>query len=169
VEAEGHIASCAGRCLNNSFYRLANEQVNKVKAGVEGAFGCDIDYAMLIELYGARQDGGRYSSAECMGSETSIVVGKSGPKHIRTSYVDGQNLTMPVSMRRLTRLANGFSTKIENHASAVAGHYMHYNFRRIHRTLRVTPAVEAGITDPTWTIEELLTSMGLQIAFDDSE
>jgi hypothetical protein len=72
-----------------------------------------------------------------------------------------------MSMRRLSRLANGFSTKIENHAYAVAVHYMHYNLRRIHRTLRVTPAIEAGIADPTWTIEGLLNSMGPQIAFDD--
>ena len=128
---------------------------------VEGAFGCDVDYAMLIKIYGASQEEVRYSPAECLGSETKIVSGNPDRKHISTSYVERQNLTMRMSMRRFTRLTNGFSKKIENHGYAVAIHYMHYNFCRIHKSLRITPAMEAGITDHVWTIEEMLDKVGL--------
>jgi len=128
---------------------------------VEGAFGCDIDYAMLIKIYGASQEEVRYSPAECLGSETKIISGNPDRKHISTSYVERQNLTMRMSMRRFTRLTNGFSKKIENHGYAVAIHYMHYNFCRIHKSLRITPAMEAGITDHVWTIEEMLDKVGL--------
>ena len=124
---------------------------------VEGAFGCDVDYAMLIKIYGASQEEVRYSPAECLGSETKIISGNPDRKHISTSYVERQNLTMRMSMRRFTRLTNGFSKKVENHAYAVAIHYMHYNFCRIHKTLRVTPAMEAGISDHIWSLEDLIS------------
>jgi len=88
-------------------------------------------------------------------------MGDPDPKHISTSYVERQNLTMRMSMRRFTRLTNGFSKKVENHAYAVAIHYMHYNFVRIHKTLRVTPAMEAGLAEHVWTIEEMLDRVGL--------
>jgi len=87
-------------------------------------------------------------------------MGNPDPKHVSTSYVERQNLTMRMSMRRFTRLTNGFSKKVENHAYAVAIHYMHYNFCRVHKTLRVTPAMEAGITDHVWNGEEMLSRLG---------
>lgn len=126
---------------------------------VEDAFGGDIDYAMLVKTYGNPQsttDQRRYSPAECTGTEKLTVCGKPDKKEISTSYVERQNLTMRMSMRRFTRLTNGFSKKIENLEAAVALHFMHYNFCRIHKTLRVTPAMEAGITDHVWTLEEII-------------
>jgi IS1 family transposase len=127
---------------------------------VEGAFGCEVDYAMLIKLYGGSQEETRYSPAECIGCETKIIQGKPDRKHISTSYIERQNLTMRMSMRRFTRLTNGFSKKVENHAYAVAIHYMHYNFVRVHKSLRITPAMEAGLTNHVWTIEEMLSRIG---------
>ncbi len=124
---------------------------------VEGAFGADVDYAMLVKLYESSHEETRYSPAECVSCERKAIMGKPDPKHISTSYVERQNLTMRMSMRRFTRLTNGFSKKVENHAYAVAIHYMHYNFCRIHKTLRVTPAVEAAITNHVWTLGELVS------------
>ena len=122
---------------------------------VEGAFGADVDYAQLVKIYGASQEEIRYSPAECIGCETKIIQGNPDPAHISTSFVERQNLTMRMSMRRFTRLTNGFSKKVENHAYAVALHYMHYNFARIHQTLRCTPAMEAGLADHVWSLEEI--------------
>jgi len=125
---------------------------------VENAFGADVDYAMLVKLYGEAKGEGterRYSSGECCGTIKGAVCGDPDEKHISTSFVERQNLTMRMSMRRFTRLTNGFSKKIENHACAVALHYMHYNFGRIHKTLRVTPAMQTGISDHVWTLEEI--------------
>jgi len=126
---------------------------------VEGAFGADIDYAMLIKLYGEITPEGqrKYSPAECIGCKTEVITGNPDRKHISTSYAERQNLTMRMSMRRFTRLTNGFSKKVENHAYHVALHYMHYNFSRIHKTLRVTPAMAAGVTDRLWEIEDIVT------------
>jgi IS1 family transposase len=136
--------------------QLTTDGLRVYLEAVEGAFGADVDYAQLIKIYGGSQDETRYSPAECIGCETKRIQGRPDPKHISTSYVERQNLTMRMSMRRFTRLTNGFSKKVENHAYAVAIHYMHYNFCRIHKTLRVTPAMEAGITDRVWTIAEML-------------
>jgi IS1 family transposase len=124
---------------------------------VEGAFGMDVDYAMLIKLYGspARPDT-RYSPGVCIGTESVQVIGQPDPKHISTSYVERQNLTMRMSMRRFTRLTNAFSKKAENHAHMLAIYFMYYNFCRVHQTLRVTPAMEAGIANHVWTIEEMV-------------
>jgi IS1 family transposase len=122
---------------------------------VEYAFGADVDYAMLIKHYGAVQEETRYSPAQCVGIDTRIISGKPDEKNISTSFVERQNLTMRMSMRRFTRLTNGFSKKVRNHAAAIALHYMHYNFCRIHKTLRVTPAMEAGLTDHVWTLDEV--------------
>src|SRR5437899_7749670 len=107
---------------------------------VEDAFGSDIDYAMLVKLYGASGDSpeSRYSPATCIGCRTGILAGDPDPNHISTSFVERQNLTMRMSMRRFTRLTNGFSKTLENHGHAVAIHYMHYNYCRVHKTLRVT-------------------------------
>jgi IS1 family transposase len=127
---------------------------------VEGAFGAEIDYAMLIKLYGhPRDDTARYSPPECIGTQTHRIMGEPDPAFISTSYVERANLTMRMGLRRFTRLTNGFSKKAENHAYAVGLHYMYYNFGRIHKTLRVTPAMEAGVSDHIWTMEEIAALM----------
>ena len=127
---------------------------------VEGVFGIDVDYAMLIKLYGAPEKADtRYSSGECIGTETQIKAGNPDPKHISTSYVERQNLTMRMSMRRFTRLTNAFSKKVENHEHMLAIYFMYYNFCRVHQTLRVTPAMESGLAGHVWTIEELVSLM----------
>jgi IS1 family transposase len=124
---------------------------------VEEAFGSDIDYAMLVKMYGASNDNpeSRYSPATCIGCRTGVFSGSPDPDHISTSFVERQNLSMRMGMRRFTRLTNGFSKKLENHGHQVALYFMHYNFCRVHKTLRVTPAMEAGLTDHVWTLEEL--------------
>lgn len=125
---------------------------------VEGAFGCDVDYAQLVKLYGNPPDAlkGRYSPAECTGIRKTRVEGDPDPAHVSTSYVERQNLTMRMHMRRFTRLTNGFSKKVENHANAVALHFAYYNFVRIHKTLRITPAMAAGVTDKLWDMDDLV-------------
>ncbi len=125
---------------------------------VEGAFGADIDYAMLVKIYGASNDNpeSRYSPATCIGCRTGVLNGDPNPEYISTSFVERQNLSMRMGMRRFTRLTNGFSKKLENHGHMVALYFMHYNFCRVHKTLRVTPAMEAGLTDHVWSVEELL-------------
>jgi len=120
---------------------------------VEDSFGCEIDYAMLSKIYKSSQEETRYSPAECVGVERKTIMGEPDSNHISTSYVERQNLSMRMGMRRFTRLTNGFSKKVENHAYSVALYFMHYNFARIHRTLRVTPAMEAGVSDHVWDIE----------------
>jgi IS1 family transposase len=122
---------------------------------VEGSFGSEIDYAQLVKVYESSQAETRYSPAECVACERQRIMGNPDPKHISTSYVERQNLSMRMGMRRFTRLTNAFSKKVENHAYSVALYYMHYNFARIHKTLRVTPAMEAGISDHVWTVEEI--------------
>jgi IS1 family transposase len=124
---------------------------------VESAFGLDMDYAMLHKVYRANPEGeSRYSPAKCIGTTSAIISGDPNPKHISTSYVERQNLTMRMSIRRFTRLTNAFSKKLENHAAMVAIYFMYYNFARIHQTFRVTPAMEAGIADHVWSIEEIV-------------
>jgi IS1 family transposase len=124
---------------------------------VEGAFGMDVDYAQLQKIYGAPMDEEvrRYSPARCIGCDMKVVSGNPDPKHVSTSFVERQNLTLRMSNRRFTRLTNAFSKKIDNHCHSVALHYMYYNFCRIHQTLRVTPAMEAKLTDHVWSLEEL--------------
>ena len=124
---------------------------------VEGAFGGDVDYSMLIKIYGnPLEKETRYSPAECNGTKKRSVTGRPDPKHISTSYCERQNLTMRMSIRRFTRLTNAFSKKVENLYYAVSIHFMYYNFSRIHRSLRVTPAMEAGVSNHVWTIEEIV-------------
>lgn len=123
---------------------------------VEEAFGCDIDYAMLVKIYESEQTEVRYSPAKCVSTQNVIISGNPDEKHISTSYIERQNLTMRMSMRRFTRLTNAFSKKVENHAHAIALHYMYYNFVRIHKTLRCTPAMEAGISKTVWSIEDIV-------------
>ena len=124
---------------------------------VEGEFGLDCDYAMLQKIYGAPMDEEvrRYSPARCIGSDMKVVSGNPDPKHVSTSFVERQNLTLRMSNRRFTRLTNAFSKKIDNHRHSVALHYMHYNYCRVHQTLRVTPAMEAGLADHVWSLADL--------------
>lgn len=124
---------------------------------VEEAFGGDIDFAQLIKIYGASGEAQtRYSPGQCIGIECKAVTGTPDPKHISTSFVERQNLTMRMSMRRFTRLTNAFSKKLENHMAAIALHFMHYNFARIHQTLRTTPAMAAGVTSKLWDVEDIV-------------
>ena len=124
---------------------------------VESAFGLEIDYAMLHKVYRSNPEGqARYSPAKCVGTTQALISGDPNPKHVSTSYAERANLSMRMSMRRFTRLTNAFSKKLENHAAMVALYFMYYNFGRIHQTLRVTPAMEAGIADHVWDIEELV-------------
>lgn len=127
---------------------------------VEEAFGGDVDYAMLIKQYkgggSSKSPETRYSPGTCCGMRTEIMQGCPNPEYINTSFVERQNLNMRMSMRRFTRLTNGFSKKIENHAHAVSLHFFYYNFCRIHRSLRVTPAMEAGVADHAWDLSELV-------------
>lgn len=123
---------------------------------VESAFGNEIDYAILEKIYGTAPDAEkRYSPPECISCKRHVLMGKPNPEFVSTSYTERQNLTMRMSMRHFTRLTNAFSKKIENHAHSVALHFMWYNFGRVHKTLRVTPAMEAGITDHVWTLEDV--------------
>ena len=125
---------------------------------VEGAFGMDVDYAMLIKLYGSPSDSPetRYSPASCIGTRTGVLSGSPDPQHISTSFIERQNLNLRMGVRRFTRLTNAFSKKFENHCHHVAIYHAYYNFCRVHQTLRVTPAMEAGIADHVWSLAELV-------------
>ena len=143
--------------------RLANRvqlTTNGHKAyleAVEGAFGADVDYAQLVNLYGPTITApGRYSPAECTGIKKIRREGNPDIRHVSTSYVERQNLTMRMSMRRFTRLTNAFSKKLDNHIHALALYFAFYNFCRIHKTLRVSPAMAAGITDRLWSLEDII-------------
>jgi len=151
--------------MDDIAYRLKNRvqlTTDGLKAyleATENAFGNNIDFAQLIKLYGG--DGGnsnekRYSPVECTGTIKNIIKGNPEEKHISTSHIERQNLTMRMSMRRFTRLTNAFSKKIENHCYAIALHFVYYNFCRIHKTLRVTPAMEAGLTRDIFEIEDIV-------------
>lgn len=128
-------------------------------SAVESAFGAEIDYAMLVKIYGDAPEGreARYSPPVCTGCQVTPISGHPDKHLISTSYAERQNLTMRMGMRRFTRLTNGFSKKVENLEHAVALHYMHYNFARIHQTLRCTPAMEAGVTDHVWSLDEIIS------------
>ncbi len=137
--------------------QLTTDGLKVYMEAVENAFGGNVDYATLTKIYGADPNGEkRYSPATCIGCVAETVQGTPDPKHINTSYVERQNLTMRMSMRRFTRLTNAFSKKVENHAAAVALYFMFYNFGRVHQTLRITPAMAAGVTDHVWSIEEIV-------------
>jgi IS1 family transposase len=127
---------------------------------VEGAFGADVDFAQLVKLYGPTITApGRYSPAECIGARKQRVEGNPDIAHVSTSYVERQNLTMRMSMRRFTRLTNAFSKKLDNHIHALALYFVFYNFTRIHKTLRMSPAMAAGVTDRLWSLEDVITKI----------
>lgn len=144
--------------------QLTTDGLKVYLTAVENAFGCDIDYGVLIKTYESSQEETRYSPAVCTSCERKTVQGNPDPDHVSTSYVERQNLTMRMGMRRFTRLTNAFSKKIENHAYQVALHYMHYNFVRIHKTLRCTPAMESGITDKLWSIDDIVNLLPTPVA-----
>lgn len=154
------IRDLAGRLANR--VQLTTDGHTPYLSAIEGAFGSEIDYAMLIKVYGApepvRDAARRYSPAECIGTDTRVIQGKPDPAHISTSYVERQNLTMRMSMRRFTRLTNAFSKKLENHMHAISLHFAWYNFARPHKSLgnMTTPAMAAGVSDHVWTAEEIV-------------
>lgn len=172
IDADTKIVPCwhVGRRDANAAAEFINDLASRLKhrvmlttdgfkpylEAVEGAFGCEIDYAMLIKLYEQAQDEIRYSPSKVIGTRSEVITGDPFPPMVSTSYVERQNLTMKMSMRRFTRLTNGFSKKLENHMHAIALHYMHYNFVRIPQTLRCTPAMEAGITKRLWSIDDIV-------------
>jgi IS1 family transposase len=148
------IQDCADRISGRP--QITTDALRAYPDAIEAAFGSEVDYAQLHKIYGAATpDESRYSPATCIGADMKVVSGDPDPKHVSTSYVERQNLTMRMHMRRFTRLTNGFSKKFDNHVYAVALHFMHYNFCRIHQTLRITPAMAAGLTDHVWSLEEL--------------
>lgn len=151
------IDDLAGRLAHR--VQLTTDGLRVYLDAVEDYFGSEIDYAMLIKNYSASQEETRYSPAVCTSCERKPVMGHPDPAHISTSYVERQNLTMRMSMRRFTRLTNGFSKKVDNLAYNVALYFMYYNFCRVHQTTRVTPAMEAGIEDHVWEVEDILSMM----------
>lgn len=160
----GRDGECAMAFMDDLASRLAN-RVQLTSDGhkayleaVEGAFGCDVDYAILNKIYGTVLEAakGRYSPAVCLGAKKERIEGKPDPAHVSTSYVERSNLTMRMHMRRFTRLTNAFSKKVENHAYAVALHMMYYNFVRIHSKLRITPAMAAGVSDRLWEVADIV-------------
>jgi IS1 family transposase len=151
------IKDLAGRLANR--VQLTSDGLKVYLEAVEDAFGMNVDYAMLVKQYGKSEDDEsekRYSPAACVGAKRKPVSGNPEWKHISTSFSERQNLTMRMSMRRFTRLTNAFSKKVENHARAIALHFIHYNFARIHQTLKCTPAMKAGVTDRLWSVEDIV-------------
>jgi IS1 family transposase len=164
-----YVGTRDGRAAYHFIHDLKGRLANRVQLttdghkaylqAIEDAFGSDIDYAMLNKIYGpAPKDNSevRYSPAQCMGARRAVISGTPDYRHISTSYTERQNLTMRMSVRRFTRLTNAFSKKVENHEHMLALYFMYYNFARIHQTLRVTPAMEAGVSDHVWSLDEIV-------------
>lgn len=160
-----HVDDRSAKAARAFMYDLANRLSHRVQLTTDGhkayldavddAFGRNIDYGRLVKLYGTPAETGRYSPSKIIGAKCGAVFGNPDKEHISTSFVERQNLTMRMHMRRFTRLTNAFSKKVENHCHAISLHYMFYNFARIHKSLRVTPAMEAGIADHVWEMEEI--------------
>jgi IS1 family transposase len=144
----------------NTKVQLTTDGLKAYLEAVTDAFGSRIDFAQLVKIYGGTGDGvsteKKYSPAECTGAKKNVVSGNPDEKHISTSYVERQNLTIRMSNRRFTRLTNAFSKKIDNHCHALALHFVYYNFVRQHKTLRVTPAMAAGISKRFYSIEDIV-------------
>jgi IS1 family transposase len=152
--AEAFIGDLASRLSNR--VQLTSDGHKAYLDAIEQSFGADIDYAMLIKIYGDAPGAGRYSPGECCGMVMRRVEGRPDPDHISTSYAERANLTLRMQSRRFTRLTNAFSKKIENHEHSVAIHTMHYNFVRIHQTLRCTPAMAAGVSSRLWELTDMV-------------
>lgn len=153
--AHEFIQDCADRVSNR--IQITSDALKVYLDAIDDAFGSDVDYAVLQKIYSApsEEEQRKYSPARCIGCDIKVASGNPDPKHISTSYVERQNLSMRMGMRRFTRLTNGFSKKIENHCHAIAIYFMYYNFGRVHQTLRVTPAMESGLCDHVWTAQEI--------------
>lgn len=155
IAAREFVSDLAGRLAGR--VQITSDGLKVYVSAVLDAFQGDVDYAQLVKIYGGDVDGQkRYSPAVCIGCEKHDVIGNPDPAHVSTSYVERQNLTMRMGMRRFTRLTNAFSKKVENHAAAIALHFMWYNFGRKHQTLKTTPAIAAGVADHIWTVEEIV-------------
>jgi IS1 family transposase len=153
--ATAFIADLSGRLANR--VQLSSDALAAYVEATEQAFGADVDYGQIVKFYEAEPIGpGRYSPPHVAGAQRTTIAGNPDPALISTSYIERQNLTMRMSMRRFTRLTNAFSKKIENLRAAVSLHFAHYNFVRVHRTLRVTPAMEAGVSGRLWSLDELV-------------
>jgi IS1 family transposase len=153
--AKDFMQDVADRLANR--VQLTTDALKSYLDAVEDAFGGDIDYAKLVKLYGETTAGaGRYSPAECTGTKKERMMGAPDPAHISTSYVERQNLSMRMGMRRFTRLTNAFSKKAEPHLHMVALYFTHYNFARIHKTLKASPAMAAGISKTLWSVEDIV-------------
>jgi IS1 family transposase len=153
--ANAFVADLSERLSNR--VQLSSDGLRAYVEAIEQAFGADVDYGQVVKIYEAEPVGpGRYSPPRVVDAQLTVITGNPDPAHISTSFVERQNLTMRMSMRRLTRLTNAFSKKVENLHAAVALHFAHYNFVRLHRSLRVTPAMAAGVSNRLWSIEELV-------------
>jgi hypothetical protein len=162
-------------CANEFMTDLASRLTGRIQLTTDGhkaylgavadAFGADIDYAMLVKLYGKVPAGAaRYSPPQCIGANLTPITGEPDMAHVSTSHVERQNLTLRMSMHRFTRLTNGFSRKVQNLEFAVTLHFMHYNFCRVHQTLRVTPAMAGGLSDHVWELSELIALVPKPVA-----
>jgi len=152
------IGDLASRLSNR--IQLSTDNLRSYFGPVEKAFGVDVDYGLVEKIYSGSNHAGRYSPPECVGCKKVVMTGAPDPDHISTSYVERVNLSMRMGMRRFTRLTNAFSRKVENHMAAVSLFFMYYNFGRVHQTLRVTPAMEAGLADHVWSVEEIVKLLG---------
>jgi IS1 family transposase len=153
--ARAFIGDLSERVTNR--VQLSSDALNTYVEAVERAFGADVDYGQIVKIYEAEPIGpGRYSPPDVVATQRTVIVGRPDQNHISTSFVERQNLTMRMNMRRFTRLTNAFSKKFENLQAAVALHFAHYNFVRQHKSLRVTPAMAAGVSSRLWSIEELI-------------
>jgi IS1 family transposase len=160
--ADAFMADVASRLTNR--VQLTTDGNAVYLVAVDRAFVGDVDYAMIQKVYAGTATQGRYSPGKFVSAKRAIIIGDPNPRHISTSYVERQNLTMRMHMRRFTRLTNGFSKKVEMHEHSVALHFTYYNFCKIHQTLRVTPAMEAGLSDHVWSLEELISLLDRPMA-----